>query len=231
MKHFQRLIILCRGDTEQIVRWLDEHDWRWLISCVVTIALGCAIYGGVAGLWRAPSQAVYTGVKMPLLIFLTCGANALLNGLLAQVLGSGLSFRQTSLSILMSFTASSVILAALSPVTFFIYLNTPPPVASVNLGPEHSIMILCNVIFIAYAGVTANQLLLRLLEHRCADVKVARRVFWSWLAGNLFLGAQISWILRPFIGSPLLPVQFLRDNPFHGNFYETVYNSIHNIIK
>jgi hypothetical protein len=231
MNPFQRLIILCRGDSEQIVQWLDEHDVRWLLSCIVTIMLGCALYGGVVGLWRAPAQAVYTGVKMPLLIFLTCGGNALLNGLLAQVLGSGLSFRQTSLAILMSFTTSSVILAALSPVTFFIYLNTPPPFAHVKPGAEHSIMILCNVIFIAYAGVVANQRLLRLLERRCADLKMVRRIFWSWLAGNLFLGAQISWILRPFIGSPLLPVQFMRDNPFHGNFYETVFNSIHNIIR
>ena len=35
-----------------------------------------------------PQQAFFTAVKMPLLIFLTCGGNALLNGLLAQVLGT-----------------------------------------------------------------------------------------------------------------------------------------------
>lgn len=231
MKPFQRLIILCRGDSDQIVQWLDEHDLRWLVICATTIAAGCALYGSVVGLWRAPAQAVYTGVKMPLLIFLTCGANALLNGMLAQVLGSGLGFRQTSLAILMSFTTSSVILAALSPVAFFIYLNTPPPSASAVHGAAHSIMILGNVLFIAYAGMVANQRLLRLLERRCADVNIARRVFWSWLGGNLFLGAQISWILRPFIGSPLLTVQFLRDNPLHGNFYETVFNAMQNIIK
>ncbi len=231
MKPFQRLIILCRGDSDQIVQWLDEPDVRWLAMCAAVIAAGCALYGGVVGLWRAPAQAVYTGVKMPLLIFLTCGANALLNGMLAQVLGSGLGFRQTSLAILMSFTISSVVLASLSPVAFFIYWNTPPPSASGVPGAAHSVMILGNVLFIAYAGLEANQRLLRLLKRRCPDTKIARRVFWSWLAGNLFLGAQISWILRPFIGSPLLAVQFLRDNPFHGNFYETVFNAIRNTIR
>lgn len=198
---------------------------------MAAIAVGCAIYGGVMGLWREPAQGVYTAVKMPLLIFLTCGGNALLNGMLAQVLGSGLGFRQTSLAILMSFTTASVILAALSPVVFFIYLNTAPPVVALKLAPSHSIMILCDVIFIGYAGIVGNQRLLGLLVARCGERQLARRVFWSWLAGNLLLGAQISWILRPFIGSPLLPVQFLRDNPLHGNFFETVFNTVMNILK
>ena len=231
MKPLQRLIILCRGDTDQIVSWLDEPDMRWLAACAAVIAAGCALYGGAVGLWRAPAQAVYTAVKMPLLVFLTCGANALLNGMLAQTLGSGLGFRQTSLAILMSFTVSAMVLASLSPVALFICLSTPPPSERLEHGAAHSIMILCNVLFIAYTGALANRRLLRLLERRCADTAVAQRVFWSWLAGNLFLGAQISWILRPFIGSPLIAVQFLRDHPFRGNFYETLYNAIQNTLK
>src|SRR5205085_7827251 len=38
----------------------------------------------------------FSAIKFPLLIFVTCGANGLLNGMLAQVLGSGLSFKQTT---------------------------------------------------------------------------------------------------------------------------------------
>lgn len=180
----QRLVTLCRGDSERIAPWLDEREPRWLLTCIVTIAAGCALYGGVVGLWRAPLQAVYTAFKMPLLIFLTCGGNALLNGLLAQVLGSGLSFRQTSLAILMSFTIAALVLAALSPVALFICLNTPP-LASAARGTGHSITLLCDVLFIAYAGVVANRRLLRLLERRCETAGAARRVFWSWLEGNL----------------------------------------------
>lgn len=44
---------------------------------------------------RAPLMALYVGIKMPLLIFLTLTVNWLLKGLLALLLGSGLSFRQT----------------------------------------------------------------------------------------------------------------------------------------
>jgi hypothetical protein len=212
-----------------MVPWLEERDSRWLVTCAVVITLGCALYGGAVGLWRAPIQAAYTAVKMPLLIFLTCGGNALLNGLLAQVLGAGLSFRQSAISILMSFTLASLILAALTPVALFVLVNAPS-LGSAERGTGHSVTMLTDVLFIAYAGVVANGRLLRLLTRICTTPEAAKRVFWSWLAGNLFLGAQLSWILRPFIGTPGLPVQFLRDDPLRGTFYEAVFDAAKNLL-
>ena len=60
---------------------------------------------------------------------------------------------------------------------------------------------------------------------------IATRVMLSWLAGNLLLGAQLAWVLRPFIGSPHIPVQFLRDDPLRGNFYEAVYRAVAHLIS
>lgn len=201
-----------------------------LTVCAITIVAGFGLYGGVVGLWRAPQQALYTAVKMPLLIFLTCGGNALLNGLLAQLLGAGLSFRQTAVLILMSFTIAAVLLAALTPIAFFLLINTPP-LASRASHLGHSITLLSDVLFVAYAGVVANRRLLGLLAAVCADSTAAQRVFWSWLAGNLFLGAQLSWVLRPFIGTPGLPLQFLRDEPMRGNFYEAVFHALRHLFS
>lgn len=226
---WQRLQILCRGDAAAIAPWLEERDGRWLGMCAATIALGCGLYGAVIGWWRAPQQAAFTAVKLPLLIFLTCGGNALLNGLLAQVFGAGLSFRQSALAILMSFTIAALVLAALSPVAFFIIANAPA-LASSGRGTGHSITLLTVVLFIAYAGIVANRRLLRLLTHLGATPASGRRVFWSWLAGNLFLGAQLSWVLRPFVGSPGLAVQFLRDDPLRGNFYESVWRALRHLL-
>lgn len=220
----RRLARLCLGRPEELAGWLDERGARWPLSCCAFIVCGCSLYGAVVGLWRAPLQAAYTAVKMPLLIFLTCGGNALLNGMLAQVFGSGLSFRQTWLAILMSFTIFSLIVAALSPVAFFIFLNAPPMTSSAR-GFGHSVTLLSDVLFIAYAGIAANRRLLLLLKYKCETPATATRVFWSWLAGNLFLGAQLAWVLRPFIGSPQLAVQFLRDDPLKGNFYESVFHA------
>jgi predicted membrane-bound spermidine synthase len=78
---------------------------------------------------------------------------------------------------------------------------------------------------IAFAGVAANLRLVQLLRRLSGNAAVARRVLAAWLVGNLFLGSQLSWILRPFIGAPGLPVEFLRSTAFKGNFYETVAGS------
>ena len=81
----------------------------------------------------------------------------------------------------------------------------------------------------AFAGVVANRRLLDLLRRMSGREATARAVLFSWLAGNLFLGAQLAWNLRPFIGSPRLTVQFLRDDPLRGNFYEAVWRAIRHL--
>jgi hypothetical protein len=61
--------------------------------------------------------------------------------------------------------------------------------------------------------------------------RIARRVLLAWLAVNLFLGSQLTWIARPFIGAPQLPVVFLRDTAFQGNFYENVFHTVLNLLS
>src|SRR4051812_2277061 len=212
---------LVRANADEIAAQLEDRAWRVPLTCCALIMIGCGLYGVTVGLWRAPLQALYTAFKIPLLIFLTSGGNALLNGMLAQLLGSGLSFRQTSLAILMSFAAAAVVLAAISPITLFVLFNTPP-LGSSDAITGHSLTLLLHVFVIAYAGVVANRTLLRLLVETSGSQFAGQRVLFSWLAGNLLLGSQLAWVLRPFIGSPRIAVQFLRDDPLRGNFYEAV---------
>ena len=223
---FKHLKILLRGEVD--ARCLEKPHVRWFIGYGVAIVLGSSVYGATIGLWRSPLQSIFTAIKFPLLIFLTCIGNGAVNGMLAQVLGSGLSFRQTAFAILMSFAVASLILGGFSPITLFILYNAPP------LGSEraivgHSVMLLIHVFVIAFAGVIAHRRLLGLLQKVSGHDRTARAVLFSWLAGNLFLGAQLAWNLRPFIGSPKLAVQFLRDDPLRGNFYEAVWRAFRHL--
>jgi hypothetical protein len=90
-------------------------------------------------------------------------------------------------------------------------------------------MLLAHVCAIAFAGIMANRRLLALLRKISSRTATARAVLFSWLAGNLFLGAQLAWNLRPFIGSPTLAVQFFRDDPLRGNFYEAVWRAFRHL--
>lgn len=225
---FSRLPVLCRSEPASIARWLDHPERDWFVCYVLVIALGSGVYGATIGLWRGPLMAAYVAIKFPLLIFLTTLCNTGLNGMLALVMGAGIGFRQTLLLQLMSYTVAALILASMAPITLFILFNTPPLASGNPFG--HSLFLLLNVAIIAVAGIVSNSLLYRFLCIRIQSAAIARRVLVAWLVGNLFVGAQLSWNLRPFIGSPHLDIQFLRSNPFQGNFYEAVYRTTRQLL-
>src|ERR1022692_3147931 len=216
---------LLRGEVAALAAW--TADWRAssVTRDVALIFAGAGAFGAAMGCWRDPWQAVFASIKLPLIMLLTAAGNALLNGMLAPLLGLRLHFRQSFLAILASFALASAILGAFSPLAGFVIWNAPPLAEGASNSATHAAILRLLVVVIAFAGSAANFRLLQLLRALAADSAVARRVLFAWLAGNLFLGSQLSWVLRPFIGNPLMPVEFLRGDAFHGNFYETVFRS------
>lgn len=218
--------VLLRGEPESIVLWTREWNLQRVLFFFGLIILGSGLYGAAMGWWHAPQQALYSAIKLPMIILLTTFGNALLNGMLAPLLGLNLRFRQSLLAILISFAIACVILGGFSPLIFFLVWNTPPITLQTHVSSSHySLLLLTETCVIAFAGITANVRLVQLLEHLSGSTLVARRVLLSWLAGNLFLGAQLSWVLRPFIGLHEGPIHFLSPTPFQGNFYEAVYRA------
>ena len=116
-----------------------------------------------------------------------------------------------------------------SPVTLFILLNTPP-LGSEQTVLAHSFTLLSHVALIAFAGVAGNVCLYRLLVRLAGGRFAARRVLTAWLLANLFLGCQLSWNMRPFIGSPGLPIEFFRPDAFQGTFYESTFQAFKNLV-
>lgn len=220
---------LLRGETEVIAAWSSRWVAGRFILHLAVIILGAGIYGATMGWWRGPQQALFVAIKFPLIILMVTVGNALLNGLLAPLLGLNIRFYQSFSAILMSFTVTSAVLGAFSPVIAFVVWNAPGMTSTIS-GSTYSVILLAHVAAIALAGTTGNVRLLQLLSSLSPHPAAAFRVLGAWLTGNLFLGSQLTWIFRPFIGSPNLPVQFLRPDAFHGNFYEAVFRAIHHIL-
>jgi len=222
----RELSVLLSGQVDSLQSWSAQWDARRLGLHLGVIVAGAGLYGAAVGWWRDPLQALYTAIKFPLIILLTAVGNAMLNAMLAPLLGLNIAFRQSFLAIVMSFTICGAVLGSFAPVIAFVVWNSPP--LSPNAGESsgaYSFILLTFVIVIAFAGTTANLRLLQLLRRLAGRRNVSFRVLVAWLVGNLFFGSQLSWILRPFIGSPGLPVQFLRADAFKGNFYETVFRT------
>lgn len=222
---------LLRGEIDVISAWNQRWSPGRLVLHLGIIVMGAGLYGAVMGCWRSPQQALYVAIKFPLIILLVTGGNALINGLLAPLLGLNIRFHQSFSAIVMGFTVTSAILGAFSPVMAFLIWNAPALTSGIYTQPTYSLILLGHVAVIALAGTAGNLRLLQLLVHWSPSRMIALRILGAWLAGNLFLGTQLAWILRPFLGFPNLPVQFLRPDAFHGNFYETVFRTVQQIIN
>lgn len=220
------LSTLLRGETETISAWSQTWNAARFGAQVGVIILGAGLYGAAMGGWRAPEQAVFVAIKFPLIMLLTAFGNALINGMLAPLLGLNLPFRQSFSAVMMSFAITATILGAFSPLLAFMTWNAPPMSPAAITGPAYSVIKLTHVLVIAFAGIVGNARLFQLLVRLGGSKVIAQRVLFAWLTVNLFLGSQLCWILRPFIGSPGLPVEFLRDTALHGNFYENVFHSL-----
>ena len=229
---FRQVATLLRGEAAIISRWTERWDTSRLCLHVAIIIIGAGLYGAAMGSWRAPEQALFVAIKFPLILLLTAIGNALLNGMLAPLLGLNITFRQSFLSVIMCFAIAATILGSFAPITAFVIWNAPPLSVETHRSGTYSLIMLMQVGVIAFAGITADLRLGQLLRHFSGNKPaVARRVLIAWLAGNLFFGSQLSWILRPFIGSPLLPVEFVRHEAFKGNFFEAVFHAFLNVFN
>jgi hypothetical protein len=215
---------VCHGDPARLERALRE-DRTHPVICLMWIVLGGAAYGFTLGMWQwGTPQPFYVAIKIPLLFILTAVGNGMLNGMLAQLLGVPLRFRESLSSILTSFAIVALILGSLFPVISLLVLNTPAPDES-GFQSGYSFTMVFHVLLIAFAGMMANLRLFGLLRRIAPTRAVAMQTLAAWLCGNLLLGSQLSWNLRPFIGSPQLEVQFLRPDAFSGSFFEALWHS------
>ncbi len=224
----RELSILLRGAPQDLRAWIIDPSSKNIRLCILTIIMGFGAYGLTVGLWRAPQMGLFVAFKMPALIFFTLACNGLLNGMLGLLLGSGLGFRQSLIAQLVSFAIAAMVLGALAPVTFFMAFNAPSPEAP-NAATSHSNYLIAHTLLIAMAGIIANLHLARLLLAVTPNARTAATTLVAWLAGNAFVGAQLSWIMRPFFGTPTIEVALFRDQPFSGTFYETVWRSLQHI--
>lgn len=216
---------LLRGEPDALGRWAAHFESRRIAFHIAVIVMGAGCYGAAMGWWRDPMQALYVAIKLPLIMLLVTLGNALLNAMLAPLLGLNITFRQSFLAVLMSFAITSAILGAFSPLLGFLVWNAPPMSADVKSTAAYGLIKLTCTAAIAFAGITGNVRLFQLLAQLGRSRAVAGRVMFAWLAVNLLLGSQLTWIARPFIGTPHLPVQFFRAAALQSNFFEDVFRT------
>jgi hypothetical protein len=222
---------LLRGETLSVSAWVEHPRWKQFLLHAMVILAGAGLFGATMGCWRSTLQALFVAIKFPLIILLVTIGNAFINAMLAPLLGLNITLRQSLFAILMSFSIASAILGSFSPLIAFAVWNAPPMSSEVKTTVTYGFVKLSCVVVIAFAGIAGNVRLFQVLSQLGKSKAVAKRVLFAWLAINLFLGSQLTWIARPFVGAPHLPVVFLRDTAFQGNFYENVFHTVTNLLQ
>lgn len=223
---------LLRGAPADLSRWLGE-DRRVSVGFFLGLVfIGATSYGLVMGGWRGPLQAVYTGIKLPILILLTTTGNGLLNAILAPLLGLNFSPRKTWQAILITFSIAMSTLGALAPISAFVVWSLPSlGLVSATNHTTYAFLQLLHFGLIAVCGLIGNWVLWPTLRQQSGSARVASLVLASWLGANLLLGSQICWVLRPFIWDESRPVEFVGPEYLRGSFYETVFNAAARLLK
>ena len=95
----------------------------------------------------------------------------------------------------------AVVLASLAPFTAFWYVSSG----------NYQSAVLFNALMFAVASVGGQWLLWGYYQPLIRRNRKHRWVLWTWIVVYAFVGVQMGWILRPFVGSPDMPVQFFRE--------------------
>ncbi len=223
---------LARGRSSELIPIFEQTQLRAsLWKAILTIILGAGCYGFTVGLWRGLEMAAYVAFKTPLLLFLTLSITGFLNGLIALLFGTGIGFRQSLLCQLLAFALASTFLASLAPVTFFMALEITPSIDKSSAIRSHSVYLLTHTSIIGLGGFLAVIRLFDLIRELTPNQQASQITLLAWLISNAFVGAQLSFLMRPFFGSPNLKIELFRDDLFNGTFYEAIWDSLSRIVS
>ncbi len=203
---------------------IDRDIPRHIGMLVGTIVAFGAIYGAVLGSWHGGRLALYVAIKIPLMLLITAAITALFNWVVASLLGLSMRLRQIVALTLLPLAITSIVAASLAPVAWFFTASLPPP--SPDQRTLHNLLYLTHTLLIASAGLAGTSALRSVLSVVCGDYRLARRIRMSWVVIYAFVGGEVAWMLRPFVGSVYLPVVFLREDALQGNVYEFIFTDI-----
>jgi hypothetical protein len=192
-----------------------------IVAMMASSAVFLAIYGGVMGASSPHTlpQVFSSAFKMPVLFLITlviCMPSLYFFNILfgsRQTLGQSLALIMTAV------TTTSVLLVSFAPVTLFFLTSVA----------DYDFFKLLNVLIFAISGIM-GVIFLRQGFASSVDAdnpegrRARRSLFLAWVVLYAFVGTQMAWTLRPFIGSPDKDFEFIRSNR-GSNFYSNVIES------
>jgi len=189
------------------------------VGRVLRIALVAGVIAGAStgafGVLRGTghlAQILASAIKVPLLFCATLAVTAPSLCAFSALARSSLGATATLRLLALANTTALALIASFAPIVLFFALCTE----------SYAFMVLLDTAAFGVGGAVGLAVLLRMLRHvfpatPTADATlphavnvVPRRLFRAWVIVFALVGAQMAWVLRPFLGAPGLPFEWFR---------------------
>ena len=192
-------------------------------SMVVSTAAFLAVYGAVLGSTHSLIQALSSATKLPILFLITLAICVPALYVLSVLFGASQRLTQSIALVLSAITVTAVLLLSFAPITFFFMLTTS----------GYQFFKLLNVLFFVIAGSLGMVFLSQGMQvvstsDKQEGVKMRRLLLYVWIVLYAFVGSQMAWTLRPFIGYPDAKFELVRE--LGGNFYSNILISLGEVL-
>jgi hypothetical protein len=191
-------------------------------AMVVSSVSFFALYGAVMGSSHSLWQTLSATMKLPILFLATLFICVPSLYFFSLLFGSNQSLRQSLAVILTAITVTSILLLSCAPITLFFLLTTS----------HYQFFKLLNVAIFAISGLMGVVFLyqgIKVVSGSETEGAGSRKfVLIAWMFVYAFVGSQMAWTIRPFIGAPGSPFELFRQ--LGGNFYANVLQSIGEVL-
>ena len=189
----------------------------------LTVTTLAGFFGLVAGAYSGPAQAVSAGIKLPFLFFATFLVCFPAFFIVQVLVGSRLRFRQVVVLVVGALALTSILLAAFVPITAFFLVT----------GANYYFQHLLNIGIAGIAGLfgmyALHDGLSVVCDKRGVYPKRALTIMRAWAVLFAFVGIQLAWNLRPFLGDRNQPFQVF--GKYQGNFYAAVIYAVNRFFQ
>lgn len=189
----------------------DEEPLQRILNLYLLLNLFSFFYGVVMGSYHSLFQAIVAGVKVPMLFSLALLICFPAFFIIQLILGSKLRFGQMISIVLSGLVLTTAIMISFAPIIVFFLLT----------GSNYYFLQLLHISIFLLSGFFGMKTVIDALKFSCDKAgiypKVGVEVFRFWAIILTFVGIQLAWNFRPFLGDRGQPFQFFRK--YEGNFY------------
>lgn len=222
---YQEFLAALLGDRERFFEEVVDGIalGRKLRYAATTIVVLAGFFGLVAGAYSGAAQAASAGIKLPFLFFATFAVCFPAFFVVQVLVGSRLRLLQVAVLVLGALALSSVLLAAFVPITLFFLVT----------GANYYFQHLLNIALAGVAGVfgmyALHDGLSLVCDKRGVYPRKALTIMRAWALLFAFVGIQLAWSLRPFLGDRNQPFRVL--GHYEGNFYAAIIYAVNRLVQ